>query len=540
MDCNGHEVCEYNVILAVHGAEVPALRRALVPGVLGLLCGIAWLQQAWQDFIADDAFISYRYALHWTQGLGPVFNAGERVEGYSNFLIVALAAAAHALGLDMVRTIRGLGTLSAWIAIVLVFHMLRHHFGRGTALSLAGAAAVALHAGIAAYSRSGLETVPLMCMVLWAQSRFLGEVKSGSGHWGSGFLLGVTALVRADAALYAATTVIFAACTRRSGRGLASLALPFAAIFVPWFVWRWDYYGSLLPNTWYLRAGGDIYQQLRGLFYLYKFIQPFGGLLLFALPLLLLLLRDPKRDLARLYLGVSVVAVAVYVVAIGGDHMPMSRFFIPIVPAITILSLEAIAEILRRMHAPDRVTAVRQRTAGAVLAGLLVVSGVLPALVPQREPQSHVVETRVQVAQWTRAAVWFREHLPPGSALAAEPTGALGYYSGLKIIDMMGVNDAHIARLVVPGMGRGTAAHEKHDLPYVLSRRPDVIFIAVQDAPCEDRPAGHAYGPEYALRCVPLGAGPLANRFGSVRRGELFLWYAERVAKPGPEPSQSR
>ena len=34
----------------------------------------------------DDAFISYRYALNLVEGKGLVFNAGERVEGYSNFL----------------------------------------------------------------------------------------------------------------------------------------------------------------------------------------------------------------------------------------------------------------------------------------------------------------------------------------------------------------------------------------------------------------------------------------------------------------------
>jgi arabinofuranosyltransferase len=41
------------------------------------------IRQAW---VCDDAFISYRYAQNLTKGLGLVFNAGERVEGYSNFL----------------------------------------------------------------------------------------------------------------------------------------------------------------------------------------------------------------------------------------------------------------------------------------------------------------------------------------------------------------------------------------------------------------------------------------------------------------------
>ena len=38
----------------------------------------------------DDAFISFRYAENFAQGKGLVFNSGERVEGYSNFLWVIL------------------------------------------------------------------------------------------------------------------------------------------------------------------------------------------------------------------------------------------------------------------------------------------------------------------------------------------------------------------------------------------------------------------------------------------------------------------
>ena len=41
-------------------------------------------------FAIDDAYISLRYAENWANGYGPVFNPGERVEGYTNFLLVAI------------------------------------------------------------------------------------------------------------------------------------------------------------------------------------------------------------------------------------------------------------------------------------------------------------------------------------------------------------------------------------------------------------------------------------------------------------------
>lgn len=54
---------------------------ALMPWLVlfGWLAEISW-------FLTDDAFISSRYVRNLVEGHGLVFNRGERVEGYSNFL----------------------------------------------------------------------------------------------------------------------------------------------------------------------------------------------------------------------------------------------------------------------------------------------------------------------------------------------------------------------------------------------------------------------------------------------------------------------
>ena len=49
---------------------------------------------------SDDAYISLRYAENWANGYGPVFNPGERVEGYTNFLLVAVEMLLFKLGLE--------------------------------------------------------------------------------------------------------------------------------------------------------------------------------------------------------------------------------------------------------------------------------------------------------------------------------------------------------------------------------------------------------------------------------------------------------
>ena len=54
------------------------------------ICLLALAHAAWFNHTADDAFISFRYVDNWVRGYGLVFNPGERVMGYSNFLWVVL------------------------------------------------------------------------------------------------------------------------------------------------------------------------------------------------------------------------------------------------------------------------------------------------------------------------------------------------------------------------------------------------------------------------------------------------------------------
>ncbi|HZM17293.1 MAG TPA: hypothetical protein VFE28_14925, partial [Candidatus Krumholzibacteria bacterium] len=302
----------------------------LLAAALVLAGAVSWLHQATYDFENDDAYISYRYARHWAEGMGPVFNPGERVEGYSNFLLVGILALVHRLGGDVVVASRSLGTLSLWGLVLLAYLFASRRLGRGPGLALAASLAMALHGGLACWARSGMETVPLAFALLLAQYVFLGELPRQRSHWRSGLLFAVVALLRSDGFVHVGATALFLAVQRQHRRRLWTLLLPFALITAPYFLWRWQYYGHFFPNPYYLRTGGDFHQQLRGLFYVANFIVPFGGLLLFAAPLLLFWLRDPERDTARTYLATATIVFGAYVVWVGGDYMPMARFFVPI------------------------------------------------------------------------------------------------------------------------------------------------------------------------------------------------------------------
>jgi arabinofuranosyltransferase len=156
------------------------------------------------------------------------------------------------------------------------------------------------------------------------------------------------------------------------------------------------------------------------------------------------------------------------VVAEGGDGLPMYRFVVPAVPflgALAALGAELAGERLGRAGL------------GLALAVASLVS--LLSFFPNRDAQllNFVYQRNYEVPAWSAAGRALGRAFPPGTTLAAVPIGAVGYYSGLPVIDMVGLTDRTIARAPIADMGAGWAGHEKHDGPYVLSRRPEILLL---------------------------------------------------------------
>ena len=67
---------------------------ALSPANFAFACLLfAWLWSDYRAYWLDDAYITFRYSQHFAQGMGAVYNIGERVEGYTSFLWMLLSAA---------------------------------------------------------------------------------------------------------------------------------------------------------------------------------------------------------------------------------------------------------------------------------------------------------------------------------------------------------------------------------------------------------------------------------------------------------------
>jgi hypothetical protein len=114
----------------------------------------------------------------------------------------------------------------------------------------------------------------------------------------------------------------------------------------------------------------------------------------------------------------------------------------------------------------------------AAFAACLFAAGSLPWCVgpsPVWRPPS--------LPQWSPSPTpsWLAQRFPKDSLLAINAAGVVPYRTGFPSLDMLGLNDRHIARSqVVPAFGgRVFVGHYKHDGGYVCSRAPDLVLTSV-------------------------------------------------------------
>ncbi|TNF77639.1 MAG: hypothetical protein EP299_04445 [Acidobacteria bacterium] len=115
----------------------------------------------------DDAFISLRYATNWARGAGLVFNPGEVVEGYTNFLEVAVLTVAIKTGVEPVVAMTSIGWVSlGLLAGIFTAFTLRHLVpGRPVVAATMGVVAM-LNPVLLSWASSGMESLLYAALLL--------------------------------------------------------------------------------------------------------------------------------------------------------------------------------------------------------------------------------------------------------------------------------------------------------------------------------------------------------------------------------------
>lgn len=423
-------------------------------GVFVLLAGY------WSGHLIDDAFISLRYARNLAEGNGLVFNPGERVEGYTNFLWVMLAAGACRVGLDAMLV---LGVASALAATGLVALVWRRD--RAAAVLLLGLPAVAF------WSITGMESMAFAFLLLLGWTRLCRESEEEAGGWArpSTAVFILLALTRPEGvALFALSHGLVWLAEGPNWRTLRRHVvdgLGFAAAYGVYFAWRFAYYGEVFPNTYYAKVTGGAEQWKTGLraFVDWAAAHPVFALTLVAIPMFLMVRRTRSEiwaDRKTLALWAFCAAYSLYVVSVGGDFMPFFRFFLPLAAFFALLT----ARLLRRLPEAARVPAL------VAIVALQLVTGLW-----NDQPERAFVAHRTTVVGGEVGRT-LADLYDPDDLLAVNTAGSLPYEARMPTVDMLGLTDAAIARHPVYVTSTGWAGHRRGWGEYVVSRRPTAVL----------------------------------------------------------------
>lgn len=348
---------------------------------LGLALAVASLagavvaggSRAW---VCDDAFICFRYARNWVEGLGLVFNAGERVEGYTNPLWTAWIALGMKLGATPERwTIAwGVAAFVGTVATLLAIHReARRRLGLAGVGVPIGAIAAVLHAELAVYATSGLETSAFTFFSL-AGLALVAWPGSARRAFAAGVMLGLASVTRHDGVIFAAVAGLAVASGGAGAiRQAGALAAGFALVFAPITAARVAYYGDLFPNTYYAKSG-NLAWYAQGLCYLGLYVQrywvvPLGLSAWVAVAARVVLRGDAARRDAVVRPGIVLVAgslaYAFFVTRVGGDFM-FARLLVPATPPLLAALDLALVASASRAEKPILIAAA------AYLAGLVL------------------------------------------------------------------------------------------------------------------------------------------------------------------------
>jgi hypothetical protein len=408
----------------------------------------------WLD---DDQMISMRYARNLAEGKGLVWNEGEYVEGYSNFLWTLVMALVHVLGAPdptaalFVKVIAWaliLGALWLCLKILIVLEVESRLVMSGALLTIVCCTDVMY------WAASGFSTPLATFLHVFVVLRIIGQRRLDLV---AALALACLPLVRSDSVVLWGADALLALLLASDRKRTLLLC---AATLVPTLAhlgFRVAYYGDWFPNTYYLKVTGRSDRLALGLKYARQFTQRYPILLLMSMGVSLTMLR--QRRWFGLALPVVVLPIYAYVLAAGGDNFRPFRFFSPSMPLIIVFAAAGAAWMVKQARVPRM----------AWLA--LVFFAVLPTHDPLRniarvggngKPPKHLV-----------SAIWLRKNASPEASVAVVPAGIVPYFSQLRSLDVLGKNDRHIARLAQSEGAR--IGHGKIDPEYSLGQAPDYV-----------------------------------------------------------------
>lgn len=525
--------------------------------LLGVAAAVLALHSLAYDFITDDAYISFVYARNFAEHGELVFNIGQFVEGYTNFLWTLLLGIGMLVDIPPEISAKVLAGLCSLVTFVVSIGIMDRAFGRKTPWSAVPALLLATSSGFACWTSGGLETQLFTMLCTIAIHGVVGaeDVAGERRLYTTGVALALAAMTRPEGLLVGGVLglvrLICNVVARRRIVGKHELitAALFLVLWAPWFGWRYWYYGHLFPNTYYVKASGQwigkhLAAEMResGLYYIWAWLDQTK--LLYALPLAVLGLVAARPRTPRFALGLSCALLAAvyipYTISVGGDFMGLHRFIMPLFVLATIAVVLGLEWLCARIpESPRRYVAIVLATALVGAFGFTQGKLTFKSIKWGNWGADHGIDTPAFLIVYTedRAAIGraMEKCFKPGDFSIVGGAGAQPYFGRMRAIDVFGLVSERVAH--EEPRRRARAGHTKFASNELLVQYdPTFIFSCY---------AIHATPQRPALNCSPgfwldKGYELVTMRIPDMKQsGQYYTFLAKKDRKfecPGRVP----
>ncbi len=443
---------------------------AAVAAVLGGVVLLGWRASTYGSWMVDDAGITFAYARSVAEGAGPVLQAGaEPVEGFSDPTWLLVLVVGKWCGLfdrgaifgvpDYVLYPKAIALLCC-AGILVACYLAARRVSRWPALvTLVTGAVLAAIPSFVIWCFSGLEnSLFALAACALAVHLFLAVLDdrlwTPSAAVTAGVVAAFAALTRPDGLIYlAAYPAVSALLVRRATwstalRGVLYSGIAFAVPFGAYLLWRISEFGRLVANT--AVAKHQAMPTVHDLTRAGELVQYAGApAVIAAVGIVGLALSAPSRwrDGVIAFLIPLALAMVAYCV-LQPDWMAQFRFATPVWALGAIVAVISAGELLARLRTHRRILVV------LVLIGALIPSGSAFAAETDAFRTDPDVPLCWIVQRFGRVFNGYADilALPQGSLLAPDMGGS-SLTSRLRLIDMAGLTESHIADIYA-GTGR--------------------------------------------------------------------------------------
>jgi arabinofuranosyltransferase len=444
----------------------------------------------------DDMMISMQYASTLAAGDGLRWtDPGGYVEGYTNLAWVIYMAALHFVPISAAK-ISLLVQISGAVALLgcLWFvHRLSTAIGGASRFAHAGAIVLtALYMPLVNWSLQGTE-VSVLALVTAAAAWMAVRVHKGElDLWWLTSLLAVGILVRLDMVVVYGSLVgvLLLLEPRRIPSRLLASGVPLVAVLVLMTGFRFFYYDSLLPNTYYLKMTGypALLRITRGVYVLAAFVWSANPILIMG-PFVWLAFR-PRAEL--MLISAPVAAQFAYQAYVGGDAWEWwgSRYVTVVMPLYFVMLAHVLDALMRSLYqAVPQFAGQFRGHAHLIVAALYLflvfnfnalthpLNGLMKSLLITAPINVDVNRQEVEFAEIVRSIT------TTDAVVGVNLAGTLPYFADRPAVDLLGKSDLRIARTPARHLGEGVdryisfhPGHEKWDSRYsVLELKPDLL-----------------------------------------------------------------